>query len=74
MDGVVGKIDCFIIEPFVPHDTEYYLCIQVGRPGGVCCVGGLVGGLAGCLGVCLFAVQRSKCPDSGGDCIGLLLA
>lgn len=33
MDGTVGKIDCFIIEPFVPHDVEYYLCIQSQRLG-----------------------------------------
>ena len=28
MDGTAGKINCFIVEPFVPHDQEYYLCIQ----------------------------------------------
>lgn len=33
MDGTVGKINCFIIEPFVPHDLEYYLCIQSERLG-----------------------------------------
>lgn len=33
MDGVAGRIDCFIVEPFVPHDAEYYLCIQSGRLG-----------------------------------------
>jgi ATP citrate (pro-S)-lyase len=33
MDGTVGRIDTFIIEPFVPHDAEYYLCIEAGRDG-----------------------------------------
>jgi ATP citrate (pro-S)-lyase len=33
MDGIVGRIDCFIIEPFVPHDAEYYLCLQTERTG-----------------------------------------
>lgn len=33
MAGIVGKIDTFIIEPFVPHDQEYYLCIQTERTG-----------------------------------------
>ncbi|KAL4438043.1 hypothetical protein ABPG77_004264 [Micractinium sp. CCAP 211/92] len=33
MDGTVGKINCFIIEPFVPHEDEYYLCIQSERLG-----------------------------------------
>lgn len=28
-----GPINCFIVEPFVPHDAEYYLCIQVHRTG-----------------------------------------
>lgn len=28
MNGVSGPIEVFIIEPFVPHDEEYYLCIQ----------------------------------------------
>jgi ATP citrate (pro-S)-lyase len=27
MDGCRGAINTFIIEPFVPHDQEYYLCI-----------------------------------------------
>jgi hypothetical protein len=22
MDGIVGKINCFIVEPFVPHDVS----------------------------------------------------
>jgi ATP citrate (pro-S)-lyase len=29
MDGCIGAINTFIVEPFVPHDQEYYLCIQV---------------------------------------------
>ena len=29
MDGCVGSIDTFVVEPFVPHKQEYYLCIQV---------------------------------------------
>lgn len=31
MDGIVGKINCFIVEPFVPHAEEYYLSIQASR-------------------------------------------
>ena len=31
MDGTVGRINCFIVEPFVPHEDEYYLCIQAGQ-------------------------------------------
>lgn len=33
MGTVKGAIDCFIIEPFVPHEEEYYLCIQGTRSG-----------------------------------------
>lgn len=33
MEGTIGKINCFIIEPFVPHDAEFYLCIQTERLG-----------------------------------------
>ena len=33
MDGVVGPVNAFIVEPFVPHDQEYYLSIQVNRLG-----------------------------------------
>ena len=29
MDGCIGKIDTFVVEPFVPHKQEYYLSIQV---------------------------------------------
>lgn len=29
MNGCVGAINTFIVEPFVPHDQEYYLCMQV---------------------------------------------
>jgi hypothetical protein len=29
MDGCVGAINTFVVEPFVPHKQEYYLCIQV---------------------------------------------
>lgn len=29
MDGCVGAISTFVVEPFVPHKQEYYLCIQV---------------------------------------------
>lgn len=29
MDGCVGAISTFVVEPFVPHNQEYYLCIQV---------------------------------------------
>lgn len=30
VNGATGPITTFIIEPFVPHSEEYYLCIQVG--------------------------------------------
>lgn len=33
MDGCTGLINTFIIEPFVPHSQEYYLCIQSKRLG-----------------------------------------
>lgn len=33
MDGCVGAINTFIVEPFVPHDQEFYLCIQTQRLG-----------------------------------------
>ena len=29
MNGCVGAINTFVVEPFVPHAQEYYLCIQV---------------------------------------------
>lgn len=29
VNGATGPITTFIIEPFVPHTEEYYLCIQV---------------------------------------------
>ena len=31
MNGCRGAINTFVVEPFVPHQQEYYLCIQV-RP------------------------------------------
>lgn len=31
MGNSKGPINCFIVEPFVPHGTEYYLCIQAER-------------------------------------------
>ncbi len=30
--GCSGPVTTFIVEPFVPHAEEYYLCIQVGTP------------------------------------------
>lgn len=33
MDGTSGRIDAFIVEPFVPHDAEYYLSLQTERDG-----------------------------------------
>jgi len=33
MDGCIGPINTFIVEPFVPHAQEYYLCIQTQRLG-----------------------------------------
>jgi len=29
MEGCVGSVHTFVVEPFVPHKQEYYLCIQV---------------------------------------------
>jgi ATP citrate (pro-S)-lyase len=29
--GVSGPVDCFVVEPFVPHADEYYLCVQSHR-------------------------------------------
>lgn len=31
--GLSGAVTTFVVEPFVPHDEEYYLCIQSGRLG-----------------------------------------
>lgn len=33
MDGTVGAITCFIVEPFVAHQEEYYINIQSERLG-----------------------------------------
>ena len=33
INGCVGSINTFIVEPFVPHAQEYYLCIQSKRLG-----------------------------------------
>ena len=33
LDGCVGAISTFIVEPFVPHQQEFYLCIQSKRLG-----------------------------------------
>mmetsp|Transcript_6541 Transcript_6541/g.18864 ORF Transcript_6541/g.18864 Transcript_6541/m.18864 type:complete len:425 (-) Transcript_6541:108-1382(-) len=33
VDGCSGGVSTFIVEPFVPHDVEYYLCIQSQRLG-----------------------------------------
>ena len=33
MDGCVGSITTFIVEPFAPHQEEFYLCIQSQRLG-----------------------------------------
>eukprot|EP00877_Chromochloris_zofingiensis_P003903 jgi/Chrzof1/13513/Cz08g00180.t1 len=29
--GCTGPVTTFVIEPFVPHEDEYYMCIQSGR-------------------------------------------
>lgn len=29
--GCTGPVTTFVIEPFVPHDVEFYLCIQSNR-------------------------------------------
>lgn len=33
--GCTGPITTFLIEPFVPHKEEYYLCIQSHRCAGI---------------------------------------
>jgi len=33
MNNVTGSLTTFIVEPFVPHDAEYYLCLQSVRSG-----------------------------------------
>jgi len=33
VDGCVGTVDTFIVEPFVPHKEEFYLAIQSTRSG-----------------------------------------
>jgi ATP citrate (pro-S)-lyase len=33
VDGVTGAIHTFIVEPFVPHDAEFYLSLQSTRAG-----------------------------------------
>ena len=33
MDGCVGSITTFIVEPYMPHQEEFYLCIQSQRLG-----------------------------------------
>lgn len=33
VDGCSGGVHTFIVEPFVPHEVEYYLCIQSHRLG-----------------------------------------
>jgi ATP citrate (pro-S)-lyase len=33
VDGCSGPVNTFIVEPFVPHDAEYYLCVQSKRLG-----------------------------------------
>ncbi len=43
MNGCVGPINTFIVEPFVPHDQEFYLCLQVSNLNGlvvIICVSG----------------------------------
>jgi len=42
MDGCVGAINTFIVEPFVPHDQEYYLCIQARAPRPSACRAGFL--------------------------------
>lgn len=33
VDNCSGGVNTFIVEPYVPHDVEYYLCIQSSRLG-----------------------------------------
>lgn len=35
VDGCAGGVHTFIVEPFVPHQHEFYLCIQSERLGDV---------------------------------------
>eukprot|EP00188_Purpureofilum_apyrenoidigerum_P006254 Plantae.Rhodophyta-Purpureofilum_apyrenoidigerum.ctg9390.p1 GENE.Plantae.Rhodophyta-Purpureofilum_apyrenoidigerum.ctg9390~~Plantae.Rhodophyta-Purpureofilum_apyrenoidigerum.ctg9390.p1 ORF type:complete len:430 (+),score=103.36 Plantae.Rhodophyta-Purpureofilum_apyrenoidigerum.ctg9390:1401-2690(+) len=42
--GVTGKLTHFVIEPFVPHTEEFYMCIQTQREGDLLsfgCAGGM---------------------------------
>jgi succinyl-CoA synthetase beta subunit len=40
INGLTGPVTTFVVEPFVPHEEEYYLSIQLDRWGGVCVWGG----------------------------------
>jgi hypothetical protein len=31
INGLSGPVTTFVVEPFVPHEDEYYLSIQSGR-------------------------------------------
>ena len=33
VDGCTGGVSTFIVEPFVPHKHEFYLCIRSERLG-----------------------------------------
>jgi hypothetical protein len=33
VDGCTGGVSTFIVEPFVPHEHEFYLCIRSERLG-----------------------------------------
>lgn len=35
VDGCAGGVHTFIVEPFVPHQHEFYLCIQSERLGDI---------------------------------------
>ena len=35
VDGCSGAVNTFIVEPFIPHDAEYYLSMQSERLGNV---------------------------------------
>jgi ATP-citrate lyase beta-subunit len=44
ISGVPGKLTHFLVEPFIPHETEYYLAIKDHKDGDnvfFCCTGGI---------------------------------
>jgi len=66
INGLAGPVTTFVVEPFVPHDEEYYLSIQSGRWVGssqsLGCVKFLVSeGWEARVQVCLLLLVQSVC-------------